>query len=207
MGNYGTLSDAAKAAGVDIEKIAASTEVVESPDDEPDDTPTLSFSQADREAVEALPERLTTAQYAQVVTLLTKLSQSEDFEGKDGYLQRLTTAKEQIDALQAEIDAINAEVLEKLYPFDSISLKDKKTVDNLVARYNALSEYDRGKIDRWEDVVKTQTKLDNQLRGILIAVALVVAAGGITVFGGAAYPQAPEEQTAGHGGAGGPVRG
>lgn len=182
VGNYGTLSDAAKAAGVDIEKIAASTEVVESPDDEPDDTPTPSFSQADREAVEALPERLTTAQYAQVVTLLTKLSQSEDFEGKDGYLQRLTTAKEQIDALQAEIDAINAEVLEKLYPFDSISLKDKKTVDSLVARYNALSEYDRGKIDRWEDVVKTQTKLDNQLRGILIAVALVVAAGGITVF-------------------------
>lgn len=207
VGNYGTLSDAAKAAGVDIEKIAGSTEVVESPDDEPDDTPTLSFSQADREAVEALPERLTTAQYAQVVTLLTKLSQSEDFEGKDGYLQRLTTAKEQIDTLQAEIDAINAEVLEKLYPFDSISLKDKKTVDSLVARYNALSEYDRGKIDRWEDVVKTQTKLDNQLRGILIAVALVVAAGGITVFGGAAYPQAPEEQTAGHGGAGGPVRG
>ena len=116
VGNYGTLSDAAKAAGVDIEKIAASTEVVESPDDEPDDTPTLSFSQADREAVEALPERLTTAQYAKVVTLLTKLSQSEDFEGKDGYLQRLTTAKEQIDALQAEIDAINAEVLESSIP-------------------------------------------------------------------------------------------
>ena len=44
VGNYGTLSDAAKAAGVDIEKIAASTEVVESPDDEPDDTPTPSFS-------------------------------------------------------------------------------------------------------------------------------------------------------------------
>ena len=44
VGNYGTLSDAAHAAGVDIEKIAASTEVVESPDDEPDDTPTPSFS-------------------------------------------------------------------------------------------------------------------------------------------------------------------
>lgn len=182
MGNYGTLSDAAKAAGVDIEKIAASTEVVESPDDEPDDTPTPSFSQADREAVEALPERLTTAQYAAGRNAADKAVPTEDFEGKDGYLQRLTTAKEQIDALQAEIDAINAEVLEKLYPFDSISLKDKKTVDSLVARYNALSEYDRGKIDRWEDVVKTQTKLDNQLRGILIAVALVVAAGGITVF-------------------------
>lgn len=49
-------------------------------------------------------------------------------------------------------------------------------------RYNTLSEYDRGKIDRWEDVVKTKTKLDNLLRGIIIAAVLIIVAGGVSVF-------------------------
>ena len=94
----------------------------------------------------------------------------------------MTAAKSQIEALQEEIDAINAEVLEKLYPFDSISLGDKAVVDSIVDRYNALSEYDRAKINRWEDVIKTKTKIDNLLRGIIIAVVLVIVAAGVTVF-------------------------
>lgn len=180
--NYWTLSDAAKAAGVDVEAIAGATEVVESPDDGEEDTVLLYFSSADKEAVDALPEKLTTESYVTVTTLLDKLEHSEDFEGKDAYRQKLTAAKEQIAAVQAEIDAINAEVLEKLYPFESISLGDKVTVDDIVARYNALSEYDQAKIDRWEDVVKTKTKIDNLLRGIIIAVVLIVIAAGVTVF-------------------------
>lgn len=179
--NYWTLSDAAKAAGVDVEKIAGSTQVVESPGDGTDDTPLLYFSAADREAVDALPETLTTEQYVTVTKLLDKLENADEFEGKDVYRQKLTSAKEAVAAVQAEIDAINAEVLEKLYPFDSISLWDKKTVDSIVARYNALSEYDRAKIDRWEDVVKTKTKIDNLLRGIVIAAVLVIVAAGVTV--------------------------
>ena len=35
-------------------------------------------------------------------------------------------------------------------------------MNKIVKRYNALSEYDRAKIERLEDVVKTKTKLDNQ---------------------------------------------
>ena len=111
-----------------------------------------------------------------VTTLLDKLRQSEDFEGKEDYLARLTAARQEIAAIQAEIDSINADVREKLYPFEGISLKDKKTVDSIVARYRALSEYDRAQIERWEDVIKTQTKLDNLLRGIIIGVVLCVAA-------------------------------
>ena len=89
---------------------------------------------------------------------------------------RLTAARQEIAAIQAEIDSINADVREKLYPFEGISLKDKKTVDSIVARYRALSEYDRAQIERWEDVIKTQTKLDNLLRGIVIGGVLCVAA-------------------------------
>lgn len=179
---YWTLSDAARAAGVDVDSIAESTPVTENPDSGSGDTPLLDFSAADKEAVDSLPERLTTEQYVTVTKLLDKLEHSKEFEGKEAYRQKLTAAKAAVAEVQAEIDAINAQVLEELYPFDSISLGDKKTVDHIVARYNALSEYDRTKIDRWEDVVKTKTKIDNLLRGIVIAVVLAAVAGTVTVF-------------------------
>lgn len=179
---YWRLSDAARASGVDIYKIADTTPVIESPADDSDDLPLLSFSLSDRAAVDALPERLTTEQYVTVTTLLDKLQQSEDFDGKEQYLQKLIAAKQEIAAIQAEIDRLNRDIKEKLYPFDRIGLGDKKTVDGVVARYLSLSAYDRTKIERWEDVVKTKTKLDNLERGIVIGVVLSVIAAGTTVF-------------------------
>ena len=167
---------------MDVGGIADTTQVIESPDEAPDDRPLLSFSPSDRAAVDALPERLTTEQYVTVTTLLDKLRQCEPFEGMETYLARLTAAKQTIAAIRAEIDSINAEIREKLYPFEGISLKDKNTVDGIVARYLALSEYDRTRIDRWEDVVKTKTKIDNLLRGILIGVVLGVIAAVTAVF-------------------------
>ena len=178
----GQMLMAARAAGVDVDGIADTTQVVESPDDTPDDRPLLSFTLSDRAAADALPERLTTEQYVTVTTLLDKLRQCEEFDGMERYLAKLSAAKREIAAIQAEIDSINAEVREKLYPFDGITLKDRKTVNGIVARYNALSEYDRTQIERWEDVVKTKTKLDNILRGIVIGVALSVIAAVVAVF-------------------------
>ena len=58
-----------------------------------------------------------------------------------------------------------------------MSLGDKGKIDAIVDRYNALSEYDRAKIARWEDVVKSKTKVDNLLRALIIgAVCAVVLA-------------------------------
>ena len=53
---YWALSDAARAAGVDVDGIADTTQVVESPDDTSDDRPLLSFTLSDRAAADALPE-------------------------------------------------------------------------------------------------------------------------------------------------------
>ncbi len=182
VNGYWTLSDAAQAAGVDVGRIADTTSVTEEPDGGTDDAPLLSFSLSDRAAVDALPDTLTTEQYVTVITLLDKLQQSEDFAGRERYLARLTAARQEIAAIQAEIDSINADVREKLYPFDRITLKDKKTVDSIVARYRALSEYDRAQIERWEDVVKTQTKLDNLLRGSIIGGVLCIVAAATAVL-------------------------
>lgn len=179
---YWRLSDAAAAAGLDVSRIADTTPVVEGPDDAQDDTVLLYFSDSDRAAVDALPDVLTSEQYVTVTALLDKLRQCEDFDGREAYLERLNEARSQIAAVQAEIDAINDEIREKLYPFEDVTLLDKPVVDALVARYDALSAYDKTKIERWEDVVKTQTKLDNLLRAIWIGAALCVAAASLALL-------------------------
>lgn len=179
---YWRLSAAAAAAGLDVSHIADTTPVVEGPDDAQDDIVLLYFSDSDRAAVDALPDVLTTEQYVTVTALLDKLRQCEDFDGREAYLERLNEARSQIAAVQAEIDAINDEIREKLYPFEDVTLLDKPVVDALVARYDALSAYDKTKIERWEDVVKTQTKLDNLLRAIWIGAALCVAAAALALL-------------------------
>ena len=179
---YWRLSDAAAAAGLDVSRIADTTPDVEGPDDAQDDTVLLYFSDSDRAAVDALPDVLTTEQYVTVTALLDKLRRCEDFDGREAYLERLNEARSQIAAVQAEIDAINDEIREELYPFEDVTLLDKPVVDALVERYDALSAYDKTKIERWEDVVKTQTKLDNLLRAIWIGAALCVAAAALALL-------------------------
>lgn len=173
---YWKLSDLAVSRGIDVRAIVDVTEVRQDTPDSDSDDVLLYFSASDMDVLAALPERLTTEQYVTVTTLLDKLDRCEDFAEKTECREKLTAAKAQIEAISAEIDAVNAEILDKLYPFESISLSDKKTVDGIVARYQALSEYDRAKILHYEDVVKTKTAVDNLLRGILIGIVLTVSA-------------------------------
>lgn len=172
---YWALSDMAREKGIDIEQIAENT-VVETFEENGGNTEDVIFTETDKRAAEALPQKLTTEQYVTVTALLDKLERSKDFEGKARYLETLSKAKAEIAAVQREIDSINSDILEKLYPYDNITLSDKKTVDEIYARYEALSEYDRAKITGSGDLIKTKTKLDDILRGIIIAAILGVIA-------------------------------
>lgn len=147
-----------------------------------ENTPLLFFSQTDKDEVESLPQKLSTEHYVLVVKLLDKLQQSEDFEEKQYYLDKLSGAKQQIADIQAEIDSINAEIAEKLYPFERISIKDKSVIEGIVNRYNALSAYDQAKINRWEDVIKTKTKVDNLIRAIIISVICIIVCAVVTII-------------------------
>ena len=197
FGRYTAVKGADKASVADNKTAASAAEADKKPaaadgktprddgktaQDTKGDMPILYFSASDREAADKLPSRLTTEQYVTVITLLEKLEQSEDFDEKAEYLKKLTEAKAEIAALQAEIDSINSDIKQKLYPFDKMGISDKKTVDGIVKRYNALSEYDRQKIERWEDVIKTKTRIDNMLRGIIIAAALCIIAAVISLL-------------------------
>ncbi len=55
-------------------------------------------------------------------------------------------------------------------------------MDRLTERYEALSPYDRQKVANWDDVVKSKTKIDNQLRAVIIAAVLAAAAVMLTVL-------------------------
>ena len=140
------------------------------------------FSEADMQKVDSLPESVTTEHYVTVTELLDKLENSADFEGKEAYLQKLRTCKTRIAEIEAEIDDLNAEILDKLYPFENISIRDKNTVDSIIERYTALSEYDRAKVSHWEDVIKAKTQVDTQLRGLVIFIVLVVVAAALAFF-------------------------
>ena len=140
------------------------------------------FTKEDKAAADALPKTLTTKEYSTVVTLLERLQNSEDFNGKSEYLKKLNTAKEEITKIEAEIASINADIKSELYPFEKLTVKDKGKIDGIVKRYEALSEYDREKIERYEDVVKSKTKVDNLLRGYIIGAVLAFSAAVIAVF-------------------------
>lgn len=145
--------------------------------------PLLYFSESNKASADALPsdEELTTEHFATVTTLRYILSNSEDFEGKQAYIIKLDKAYNRILEIQAEIDSLKTEIKEKLYPFDSISLADRKTVHELYDRYMALSEYDRSQFEPSdiEGLIKSKTQVDNLylavwISGISVTVAVIV---------------------------------
>lgn len=179
---YAALSDAARARGIDIKKIEDDTDIIEDEGGTAGGETKYEFTDSDLAALNALPERLTTAHYTEVLILLGKIELCDDFDGREEYLRRLTSAKSDIEAIQSEIDDINDEVKEKLYPFENLSLKDRKTVNSIAERYYALSEYDRTKVYRSEDILKAKAKLDGELRSVIVGAFLTIAAAAVVFF-------------------------
>lgn len=141
------------------------------------DEPLYEFTAADRAKTDALPEKLTTANRAEVLKLYAKIKNSFDFDEKIKYIAKLEKAKNEIDALVEEIVEIKRLIKEKLYPFDNISLKDKQVVYELYGRYVALSEYDRTAFEKSdaEGLLKSKTQVDNLQTAFIISVASAVA--------------------------------
>lgn len=148
--------------------------------------PLLHFSESNKASADALPcdDELTTEYFATVTTLRYILSNSEDFEGKQAYVIKLDKAYNRILEIQAEIETLKAEIKEKLYPFDSISLSDRDTVHNLYNRYMALSEYDRSQFEPSdiEGLIKSKTQVDNLYLAVLISSVSVTVATAVTVI-------------------------
>jgi len=178
--NYVALSDLAKQLGVDVLEIASSTVVV--PDETADEGDETVFTEQDKLAATSLPSPLTTKEYVPVTALLYKLNASADFYGKTSYERILQGAKAEIAALQEKIKRINEQIaVGGFSTTEGKSLKDKKQIDAIYAEFETLSDYDKTKVNDWDDFVKTKIYVDDLLRAVVIAVCLAVFAVVLTV--------------------------
>ena len=138
------------------------------------------FTEADQQQVDALPQKLTTENDAEVTALLNKLKMSRDFDGYDAYMTKLTQAKSDIDALYAEIESLNADIAAEILPMTDAGLKEKPIVDGIVKRYRTLSEHDRELVESWDAVLAVKAQTDAAQRTLLLCIggAAVVMIGG-----------------------------
>ena len=140
------------------------------------------FSENDEAKVNSLPEELTTEYYVEVVKLLDKLENAENQNEYSHVLTDLKEKKTRLDKINKEIKALNKDIVEKLYPFSDLSIKDKEVVEEIFNRFEQLSAYDQQQILNNEDVKKSKTQIDNLIRArnitiVLGALALVLAGG------------------------------
>ena len=137
------------------------------------------FTEADQQQADALPQKLTTENDAEVTALLNKLKMSRDFDGYDTYMTKLTQAKSDIDALYAEIESLNADIQEQIISMTEPGLGEKSTVDRLVKRYKALSDHDKELVQNWDTVLAVKAQTDAAQRNLFLiiggAVVVMVA--------------------------------
>ncbi|ONK21082.1 hypothetical protein BLX87_23510 [Bacillus sp. VT-16-64] len=130
------------------------------------------FTKEDEDQAKTLPQKLTTEHSVEVVKLLEKLEGAENRNEYEHLLDDLHDKKAAIEKIKAEIEALNKDILDKLYPFHQLSIKDKDHVEDIVARYEQLSSYDKQKILSYEDVEKSKTQINNLIRARMISIAI-----------------------------------
>lgn len=130
------------------------------------------ITEEDVKKVYAIPNELTTEYYIEVVSLLHHFEQATNNQQYEKEIATLQNAKQVIEKIEYEIESINEEVLDKLYPFNELSISDKDEVEAIMKRFNALSAYDQTKILSYEDLQKSETQINNLIRARVIAIAL-----------------------------------
>ena len=141
------------------------------------------FTEVDIEYIEKLQGNLSTEHYVEVVKLLDKLNSSENKREFEQYIPILQEKKEKLEILNAEIETLNKDIIDNLFPFDQISKKDRQTIREIIERYEQLGEYDKAKIINYEDVEKAKAQVDSLIRAQYITIAVVISILiGIVVF-------------------------
>jgi len=143
----------------------------------PDDV-ILVFTQKNKTETEkyASAENISTKDRTVIRDLLFILEHSEEFESMEYYREILENANKVIDDIEKEIEAINNEIKEKLYPFDAVRFEQKKLVDELVRRYEALSDYDKMRITHGQALLQAQELLSSTQTWIILAFVFVMVA-------------------------------
>ena len=128
------------------------------------------FTESDIEISERVTSEIKTENLADVLRLLYILDFCPEFEGKSEYAERLTATKAELMRIKAEVEDINLVI-------KNLSDKaGKKAIDEIIRRYSALSDYDKTKIENYDDVLRAYARIKTSERTTVIAVAAVFAA-------------------------------
>ncbi len=128
------------------------------------------FTESDIEISERVTSEIKTENLADVLRLLYILDFCPEFEGKSEYAERLTATKAELMRIKAEVEDINLVI-------KNLSDKaGKKAIDEIIRRYKALSDYDKTKIENYDDVLRAYARIKTSERATFIAVGGVFAA-------------------------------
>lgn len=135
----------------------------------------VTFTENDMATAEKVTTEIKTENFSEVLRLIYILDFCPEFEGKSEYAERLAAAKAEILRIKAEVDDINSAI-------KNISRNtDRKSLDEIARRYNALSDYDRAQIENYDDVLRAYARIKTSERTTVIAVATVFAIFAISV--------------------------
>lgn len=137
----------------------------------------VTFGKEGKRAYEAIPKRVTTAHYSEVLRLLAVLEIASDgnqFSEIQADLQRM---KSEIEAIQGEITALDAAILAlPVNPADC----DADVVAALMERAAKLSSYDRGQLKNYDILEQTSAAIHRTarmetVRNVVIAAIVLLA--------------------------------
>lgn len=141
------------------------------------------FNKNDYDQFLSLPEELTLKDYSTVVYLYDKLNNAKNKNDYKNIVDTLEDKRAELEAVQKQIESTNEKILNTLYPFDSVSLKDKNAVEAIYNEIKNLSDYDKALVLGYEDVLKARTKIENLQRTLIIEIiAFIVLAVMITTI-------------------------
>ena len=114
--------------------------------------------------------------------MLYRLGVCADFDEKAYYTKKLSEIKRRINETKAEINDINRIIKEELGSGGEVSVSDKITVENIISRCEALSEYDRGFIENYDDVLLARAKVNTLIRTIWTAAIVIFLICVLSIF-------------------------
>lgn len=131
------------------------------------------FTEADAAAVAALPSPLTGEQYETVLALCEKLAAAPNAAAYEALWPALQAGRVQVEAIRQEVADLSATLAENARRLDEAGWRDRSFVEELTARVEALSAYDREQIVDVEALYRAETRLRVMRRAVWLSVAAV----------------------------------
>lgn len=140
------------------------------------------FTQTDVSLFEKLPDSPEYDDFSSAESLYLKLLASENAEQYSDILPALKEKFENAQQIKNEVDDINGEIAESFYPPESVSLKNSGELDKIIERGEKLSENDRGKLLKWQELLQRQRSLQGFKTIIFISSGALVTAAVIFII-------------------------